>query len=949
MKSALRICVITITLVLFVLLDAGLYEMQTRSANGVRWSQRALSSAVGQTTIPGNVSVLTYKYDNFRTGANTHETILTPANVDVRHFGKRVAYPVDGQIYAQPLYLPGVTIGGQVHNVVFVATEHDSVYAFDANTQDVGKGLLWHTSFLLTNALTPTNGDVSCNDTIPEMGITGTPVIDARTGTLYVVAFTKEQGRFIYRLHALDVTTGQPKASMLIQASVAGYGLGSSGGRVAFDARHERQRAGLVLGNNGRIYIAWGSFCDNKPYHGWVMSYAFDGTMLRQVNVFNDTSDAQQGGLWGSGGALAADDNDNIYYISGNGSFNLNTGGNSSGDSVVMLSPDLRLRDYFTPFNQSCLSHIDADLGSSGPLLEPDHPVIIAAGKEGRIYVINRNHMGHYHTLANVCNRQRLTSVDQVLQESAPGQIGGLFNTPGYWNGFVYLASVNKPTYAYRLTGQGTFHSFTPVSKTPESFGFTGGNLVISSDGTHNGMLWTIDRGNASGPALRVYDATNLNRELYNSNEYADRDALDGFVKFTSPTVADGLVFVPTSTSISVYGALPAYVPPPVTTYNNVGVSDDSYSGHILANFDGKGHSYSAGALRAAGITPGSSLLVRNLTFIWPEQPAGSRDNYLASGQTIPLTTPPGATTLAFLGSSSGDDSSGTATLHFTDTTSQEFTLGLTSWTKQTPAFGNIVAAKIKYRFGPKGKEVTPTYLFIAQISLPASKTLKSVTLPAAAGNGVYLHIFAFATAGGFGTYNNAGTSDDANPGKANFDGLGGSYSARALQLQGCNPGDNAFFGGSDGTVFQWPGGNSGESNNYIANGQTLEIHPLDNATILAFAGASVGGPTSGTGLIHYTDGSQQSFHLGFSSWTLDNGKSQPTFNNQVMYRMSYHNSPNGRIQMPTYIFYAMVDLQPGKTIQSVTLPTPAQGQMHIFAIATRFNTRPVDNPVSVR
>lgn len=935
MKSVLRMCALLLALTVLLLAGTNLHSVMVKLAHGAQ----ASGNDIRHDPVAGDVAVLTYKYDNFRTGTNSHEAALTPGNVNVKSFGKRVTYRLDGQTYAQPLYLPGMTIQNRVHNVVFVATEHDSVYAFDASTRDPAQGLLWRTSLLVNHALTPTNKDVSCNDTIPEMGITGTPVIDARTDTLYVVAFTREQGRFLYRLHALDVATGQDKASIAIQARVAGYGAGSSDGQIIFDARHERQRAGLVLGQNGRVYIAWGSFCDKAPYHGWIMSYAFDGTALRQVHVFNDTADAKEGGLWGSGGALAADANDNIYYISGNGSFNLNTGGNSSGDSVVMLSPDLRLRDYFTPFNQACLSHIDADLGSSGPLLEPDHPIIVAAGKEGRIYVLSRQHMGHYHTTTDACKHQSLTTVDQVLQESAQGQIGGLFNTPGYWNGYVYLASVNKPTYAYRLTEQGTFRSFTPTSQTPESFGFTGGNLVISSDGASNGILWTIDRGDVHGPALRAYDATNLSRELYNSNQYADRDALDGFVKFTCPTVADGLVFVPTSTSLSIYGPLPASEPPPVVTYNNAGISDDSYSGHILANFDGHGFSYAAGALKAAGIVPGSSLLAENVSFIWPALPAGTRDNYLASGQTVALSPGPGATTLAVLGASSGGDSSGSALLRFTDETTQTVTLGLTNWTTSTPAFGNTLVASMGYRVGPRGKESVPVYLFMARFTLPAGKTLKSITLPASSASTGQMHIFAFATAGGFGRYNNIGTSDDENPREANFDGQGASYSARALQEQGCNPGDNAFFGGTTGAVFQWSSGNSGEMNNYLANGQTLEVHPLDSATLLAFAGAATGGATSGTAVIHYTDGSEQRFSLGFSDWTLNNGKAQPAFGNQIMYNMPYHNTPEGKVMVPTYIFFASVKLQPGKMVQSVTLPAPTHGQMHIFAVTTRAGT----------
>ena len=938
MKSALRVGLIATLFALLLLLDILLNLSFEGSAAGHQYARgkTVMSLDRGAVTSNSASAVLTYKYDNLRTGANTNETTLTLANVTVNQFGKRIAFPVDGQTYAQPLYVPHLTIQNQERNVVFVATEHDSVYAFDANARDVATGQLWHTSFLLNDALTPTNTDVACNDTIPEMGITGTPVIDPVTNTLYAVAFTKENGQFIYRLHALDITTGRDKASLLIQASSAGTGQGSVGGRIAFDPRHERQRAGLILGSNGKIYVAWGSFCDNEPYHGWIMSYTFDGAALHQVDVFNDTPDAKEGGIWGSGGAITADANNNIYYISGNGSFNLNTGGQSSGDSVVMLGSDLHLRDYFTPFNQACLTHIDADLGSSGPLLEPDHPVIIAAGKEGRIYVINQRHMGHYHTIANACNKQSLTSTDQILQESAPGQIGGLFNTPSYWNGYVYLASVNKPTGAYKVTDKGTLRSFTPTSRTPEAFGFTGGNLVISSNGSTNGILWTIDRGSVRGPALRAYDATDLSRELYNSDQDADRDALDGFVKFTCPTVADGLVFVPTSTNLTVYGALDGTPPPPPATYNNAGISDDSYAGHILANYDGSGYSYSTGALQAVGITPGSSLLAHGLAFIWPDQPAGTLDNYTAKGQTVLVTPAPGATMLAFLGSSTGGATSGNATIHYTDGSSQDFTLGLSNWTGPTSEFGNTLVATMSYRNGPNGRQTTRAYLFAAQVALPAGKTLKSVTLPAAPGSSNRLHIFAFATLGALGSYNNAGTSDDENPKLANFDGLGASYSARALQAQGCNPGDNAFFGGPTGTVFQWPSGNSGELNNYIAVGQTLAVNPLANAATLAFAGASVGGPSSGTATLHYSDGSQQTFVLGFSDWTLNTGKSRLSFGNKIMYSMPYHNTPNGRASKQTYVFFASVALQPGKTLQSITLPKTAQGQLHVFAITTR-------------
>ena len=917
--------VLALVLGLFISFSSEAFAARTH--NGPARSSKPEASSY--TPAASDTAVLTYKNDNMRTGQTTDETTLTPGNVNAAHFGKRMSYAVDGQIYAQPLYVPNLTVNGQPHNVAFVATEHDSVYAFDADSNDATTGQLWHTSFLLNGAVTPTNTDVSCNDTIPEMGITGTPVIDTATNTLYVVAFTKENGQLVNRLHAIDITSGQDKASLAIQANVSGQ---------AFDPRHERQRAGLTFVNN-RVYIAWGSFCDNPNYHGWLMSYSFDGSALHQVNVFNDSPDQAngEGGIWGAGGAVSADASGNIYYISGNGNFDLNNnGGRDSADSIVKLGPDLQLLDYFTPFNQSCLQQTDADLGSSGPLLEPTHNVIVAAGKEGRIYVVDRSNMGHYTSIANPCNNLNRTDVDKVLQESSRGQVGGLFNTPTYWNGYVYLASVNRPTGAYQIANNGTFNSFAPRSSTPEAFGFTGGNLVISSSGNSNGILWTIDRGDANGPALRAYNATNLANELYNSNQNAN-DALSGFVKFTCPIVANGEVFVPSSTSLTIYGPITGSTPPPPTSYNNPGISDDSVAGHGLANYDGVGFSYSSGALHAAGINPGQSILYNGLGFIWPNLPAGTLDNYQAAGQTVSMVPAANANTLAFLGSASEGNVSGQATLNYTDGSTQTFTLGFTDWASAKTAFGNRVVATTTYRNGPHGRQAIKIYLFYTDVGLAQGKTLKSVTLPAAPGGQGRLHVFAFATRGPLGSYNNIGTSDDSNTKTANFDGSGNSYSAQALQSDGCNPGDNAFYLGTGGAVFQWPGGNSGELNNYIPVGQTLTVNAFNNASILAFAGASIDGPSSGTATINYSDGSHQSFILGFSDWTLGAGKAQPTFGNRVMYAMPYRNTQNGRENVSTYVFFTAVALQQGKQAQSVTLPGALNGgQMHIFAITTK-------------
>nr|BBH93239.1 hypothetical protein KTA_14380 [Thermogemmatispora argillosa] len=538
--------------------DRALAWKPTSDRQGVGHAQQPVAPVAHAAPASGT-AVLTFKYNNRHSGHNPAEVLLTTSNVNVSTFGKRLTLAVDGQVYAQPLYVPSLPIQGRVRNVVFVATEHDSVYAFDADATRPERALLWRTSFLGRGVQVPTNHDVACNDLVPEIGITGTPVIDAATRTLYVVAFTKEGGRLVYRLHALDVTTGQERkgSPVTIQASVRGTGAGSRRGLLAFDPRFQRQRAALVLAN-GQIYIAWGSFCDNMPYHGWIMSYQYTGSAFRQTAVFNDTPDGARAGIWGSGGALTADERGFLYFTSGNGSFNLHLGGRNAGDSVGKLSPDLRLVDYFTPFNERCLDDADADLGSAAPLLLPTVGELIASGKEGRIYVLARNRLGHYHTIPDACNHQGRSDVDQIVQEFPPTTIGGLFSTPAYWRGpdgeYVYFASVNRPVVAYRLLNNGRLSS-QPVSATPEELPFPGANVVVTSSGNRagTGILWLVDpRG-----VLRAYDASNLAHELYSSDQSPERDSLPGYVKFSVPTVADGRVFVPSGKALVIYGLLP--------------------------------------------------------------------------------------------------------------------------------------------------------------------------------------------------------------------------------------------------------------------------------------------------------------------------------------------------------------------------------------------------------
>jgi hypothetical protein len=504
-----------------------------------------------------SVSVLTYKYDNGRSGENPNETILNTSNVNATTFGKRVSYPVDGPVYAEPLFMPNLTIKGKVHNVVFVETENGSVYAFDADKTKAASPL-WKTRFTNSTTIKPYNGHtIQCSDLGQRVSITGTPVIDPATDTMYLVAETVENGQYVNKLHALNILTGQdvPGSPVVISASVPGNGVGSINGVVTFDPEDQLQRPGLAL-VNGVVYIAWGSFCDHTPAFGWLMGY--NETTLQQVGVYNTNANGSLGSIWQSGVGISADADNNLYVMSGNGVFDLNSGGVDAGDSFVKLSTSggLSVSDYFTPFNQKCLNEGDVDLGSGGPLLLPNQDELIGVGKEGRIYVVNRDNMGKYTQIKSPCYKQNLTNVDKILQEFPPKTTGEVYSSSAYWNGssgqFVYFASMNRSLMAYSLTNG--LLSATPTSETPEKFSFPGGNPVVSSNGTNagTGIVWIID---PSG-FLRAYDATNLATELYNTGQNPTRDSLPSTIKFSVPTIANGEVFVGTKTTLEIYGLL---------------------------------------------------------------------------------------------------------------------------------------------------------------------------------------------------------------------------------------------------------------------------------------------------------------------------------------------------------------------------------------------------------
>jgi len=515
-----------------------------------------------------SVAVTTYHNDNTRQGWNAKETTLTLGNVNSRQFAKIFSQPVDGFIYAQPLYLPNVSIPGKgIHSVVYVATQHDSVYAFDAGSKTGSNPQpLWHKSLIdpSTGISTVLSEDVNCKDIYPEIGITGTPVIDAVTGTLYVVTKEKHQSRtFVQRLHALDVSTGAEKfgGPIQIEGTVPGSGAGSVGGRIAFDGLRNNQRPGLLL-SNGYIYIGWASHCDNGPYHGWVMAY--DVHTLKQKAVWSATANGGLGGIWQAGGAPAADANGHVFLATGNGTFDADMGGVDFGDSLLKFAPpaqgQLPILDSFTPYNQADLSAQDLDFGSGGPMLLPSQPpgsphkdLMIIGDKSGTIYLIDRSKLGQFNPAGN-----------QIVQTLA-GQLacctGGI---TAWWNNNVYVTSVFDTVKAFKFDPAAGLLSSAPVSQTAQAFLYPPPFLSVSSNGDRNAIVWAVDtdtyihRSNSTGqPAvLRAFDATDLGRELYNSNQNFSRDKAGKAVKFVVPTVVNGKVYVGTQDELTVYGLL---------------------------------------------------------------------------------------------------------------------------------------------------------------------------------------------------------------------------------------------------------------------------------------------------------------------------------------------------------------------------------------------------------
>jgi hypothetical protein len=547
----------------------------TITATSIADNSKTANATIGVTDLTG---VLTYHNNLHRDGTNQKEFALTTSNVASATFGKLFSCQADGAIYAQPLWIPKVAVGAGTHNVVLVATMHDSVYLFDADASPCVT--YWHKQLLPSGETWGSSGDVGTSDIFPDIGILGTPVIDPGTNAIYLVTKSKTAGgAYQQRLHALNLVDGSERSNspVALDSGITYNGTCGGGTSISFNALRENQRPGLAL-VNGTVYVAWASHGDNDPYYGWLMG--FNASSLARSNIWNSTPDHDdststcRGGIWMSGGAPAADSSNSIFLMTGNGLFTADRGGRDYGDSFLKLSSGLTVLDYFTPHDQSNLNGGDLDVGSGGTALLIDQtagPVVhlmVGAGKSGTFYVVNRDNMGHFNSAND-------SSAVQSWVSPGPARA---FSTPAFWNNTMYYFGVifgqAKVGEQYAFDPSTGLFNPNPVKTSAVGFGFPGATPSISSNGTSNGIVWAIDTGNygtknsgvsSAGPAiLRAFSATDLGTEFWNSSQGTGNAA--GFaVKFAVPTIANGRVYVgtrgndTTTGSGSVLGELDVY------------------------------------------------------------------------------------------------------------------------------------------------------------------------------------------------------------------------------------------------------------------------------------------------------------------------------------------------------------------------------------------------------
>ena len=535
----------------------------TVKATGITDSTQSSSIVIGVTDLPG---VYTYHNNLGRTGVNDREYALTTSNVNTDTFGKLFSCFVDGAIYTQPLWVANLKIGGRPHNVIFVGTTHDSLYAFDADTAPCSE--LWKVN-LIDTAHGETGGEKTVpgnvvgkgdGDLVPEVGITGTPVIDPTRGVLYVVSKSMSSAGTVFyqRLHAIDLATGAERPGSPITIAGTYPGTGDHGSQVAFNARQEHQRAALAL-VNGVVYIAWGSHEDRSPFFGWLMGYTYDGAAFSQSYILNTGPNTHEAGIWMSGAAPAADSSNDLYVITGNGGFDAlrTTPPNTDyGNSLLKLSGNLKILQYFTPSAQEYNNATNNDFGAGGAAVLTDLPegspirhIAIAGGKDGNLFVVNRDSLGGFGDAK--AWQQISIGVEGDMNENTPGVI---FSVPVLWNNYLYIAGARGPLKAFRLDPTTARLSPAGTATVPaKGFGYPGSTPALSSRGTSNGIVWILDNGQYCTPAspgcgpsvLHAYDATNVGTEIWNSSKVST-DTAGHAVKFTVPTIANGKVYVGT-------------------------------------------------------------------------------------------------------------------------------------------------------------------------------------------------------------------------------------------------------------------------------------------------------------------------------------------------------------------------------------------------------------------
>jgi hypothetical protein len=559
----------------FLLSMAGCQQM------GAQPADPGSSSPPAGSGVAAFSGVLMWKGDASENGLYSDETTLTPADVNVGQFGLVGSFQADGLIVAQPLYVANVDMGqAGTHNVIVLATEHDSVYAIDAD--NLGAAPLWQ-----RNYLDPANGIVPLPDNFGgrttlggEVGITGTPILDPATGVLYFVTTLLDNGVAQQWLRAVDIRTGQDvgPGGVQIQASVPGDGVASSNGQISFDPSIQNQRAGLAE-VNGSILVGWASFSDWGVYHGWLM--AFDAATLKLQAVFNPTTQAQAsdpaagpadhgggGGIWQGGAAPAIDAEGDIYLNAADGSFNADQGGNNYGDTLLKLrlsGSNFQIVDWFTPSNQACVDVADLELGSGGVALLPTDvtggaTLAAAIDKEGRFFLVNTSTLGHYNAGGPDQIAQEFMVGDDSCTSGLSGVAEGpnwnrLYGNPAYWNGYLYAQPSSMVLKQYQF--QNGLLNPTPVAQAPTASGLRGGNIVVSANGNQNGIVWAYEKSSSGQAILHAYDAGMVSNELWNSNMNAGRDQLGTGIAFATPVVADGHVIVTSDVVASIYGLLP--------------------------------------------------------------------------------------------------------------------------------------------------------------------------------------------------------------------------------------------------------------------------------------------------------------------------------------------------------------------------------------------------------